>query len=401
MPEATQEADSRGFSRRGGRALVRLRVLSSILDAYVPALLYLMAASLFSQGPDLWGTWLTGSALAAFSSGLGALAFGLGRAERFSQAAAVGSGLAIAAVWPAIAGITGFTALFVPLVAVSSLRLHLACRSREVSRAVSGAFILDSGFLLVLLPFLTVAQFLPRATSAFATLPTLMSVLYFLGRIYVLWSTERVETETAGASKAGLVVMLLSAAAFALWGLTIGLRGLMTLVALLALAGVPLLFLLPEIHSKAANPANRMAEISHLFKQRDAHAAAAHSGLYGVLAVLFAVSAAASAVALWRIWRRAGLRLPEGRAEGTGPAAIARHWVSPGGPVFAQTSDPVRLRYQEWLRKNHEKGASVRPDETPREFLRRAAEPDAPLTEGYERRRYGDRPKQASRRGDA
>lgn len=392
MLEPPPTANRGDFANRSGKTLVRLRVLSAILDIYVPGLFYLMVASLFSKGPEFWGSWLTGVALAAVSSGLGALMFGLGRAERSSQAVAIGSGLIFAVAWPIVAGVSGFTALFSPLVAASSLRLHLACRSREVSRAGGGAFVLDSGFLLFLLPFLTIAQVLPRATSAFATLPTLMSVLYFLGRIYVLWTAERVETHTGGASRAGLVVMLLSTVAFALWGLTLGLRGLMTLVAVLALAGVPLLFLLPEIHSKAANPVNRMAEISHLLKQRDVHAAAAHSGLYAALVVLLVAAAGASAFALWRIWRSAAQRPPEGQEEGAAPATLARHWVSAGGPLFAQTSDPVRLRYQGWLKKNHEKGASVRADETPREFLRRAAETDGSLTEEYERRRYGVRP---------
>ena len=76
-------------------------------------------------------------------------------------------------------------------------------------------------------------------------------------------------------------------------------------------------------------------------------------------------------------------------------SVVRTKWEKGKGLNLIPTNNPVRRQYQEWLLKQHQLGVTIRTEETPREFLKRAASsPDdvvdpMDLTLNYEKNRYG------------
>jgi hypothetical protein len=113
-----------------------------------------------------------------------------------------------------------------------------------------------------------------------------------------------------------------------------------------------------------------------------------------VTLIVLAVLLVGGAIAYW-YWRRKKAPSPDDPT--TDASRVRRRWVwsESSGLNLEKTHDPLRLRYQEWLKSHHKKGRTILTHETSRQFEERLrklgayTEDATGLRQDYESARYG------------
>lgn len=216
-------------------------------------------------------------------------------------------------------------------------------------------------------------------------------------RLFVMWSVERLETHSHGArGNIGLIVVMV---ALVVW---LGPKALYFLVMVLAgggaVLGLPLLYLLNAILPKrlfarslaSQSPLMQLASQAH----QQNHSVTQNHSLVWVLYLLYGLFVL---LAIWLVWRMSKRRVlaPPGTDASQG-VTVHRQRVVVRPKAFIPTTDPIRQRYQAFLRYQEQEGRPIGPVETPREYrvrLEQKGESKASLgelTQAYEGVRYGN-----------
>lgn len=388
MPEISPDRDP-------GQELMLL-MLINVLDVFMPAVVYALAGGLLSRGGNWYIPWSVGALAAVVGVCAAVYVYRRSRSERFALATL----FAVAAValigWIAMLGIDIYSALFLLFATIVGYRLHITLHLRPLSRVAAQSFRVDSFFFVVFFPMLALVDALPGTAVEYAVTVTTAALLYLVGRIYVLWTLERLETETEGASRAGLIAMIVGAVLVAFWGVEAGARAFISLFAAFALLMSPLVRLVmpvrivPRSRPPSPPPIKGHPKQLHLTK----HAASNAAFWHAADVALFAVVAIVAAWMMYGLWKRSRERVAEKAPSQRPDVRIRRKWVSSDDDfLLASTQDPERLRYQAWLKQKRAEGHVILGRETAREFSARpevGADPQAAdLTTRYERHRYG------------
>ncbi|MCL6445078.1 MAG: DUF4129 domain-containing protein [Alicyclobacillus sp.] len=301
--------------------------------------------------------------------------------------------------WSDMDGFSPILAFEIPFVAFTLLRVRRLVFAQSASEQNRRMFRTDSIVLIMLVPLFALSQ--PGASDpGMRTAGEIVSgitILYVFARIYTLWRFERVETGTRRASRAGLYILIAAAVVLAVGTPFILLHAFFALFALvlpLALLFAGFLELLGfHLHARTLSKRPMPKRIVHP-KQPQPHPlqhVPQHS--ITVLAIIAGVILAVIIIGVL-------IRTSKGRLQGDASqqadeteATVERTWMFRDREMrFLRTQDPVRLRYQQWLRRHAEKGHPLRPSETPHQYALRMTpeDPEAQdLTAEYEHHRYG------------
>lgn len=370
----------------------RLRMQSSFLNWLMPFALYLMLAS----PGDAW----TEPLVAAVGS-LAILDITYLIANKFGRdKLALGVGIACIVVlligWAMWRTPDPYFWGFPVLTVISMFRAVRLIVQDSLTSENRFALRVDCILVCLVLPLLWMVEY---GNVTFAKAVVFLAVVALIGRVFVVWNAERFATATRERS-AGLGLTLLGLA-----GIALGLYGghllrfaiVIVVYAFLFLLS-PFLFMLPskfefvdqlkhnESVSAVGNKLYKGVPPTHIVPQ--SHALV--QTMYYVVGVLFIIGIA---IYIWRLQARQSRAGVE-----SAPGVVRRRWV--GEPVrglrFAKTTDPIRVKYQDWLHALHKRGQTMLPHETARQFERRMVESgvvtDVPsaddLRDSYEVSRY-------------
>lgn len=229
----------------------------------------------------------------------------------------------------------------------------------------------------------------------------LLTVAGIVGRVYILWEAERMESGTRGRRLGfGLVLLVLVSVGFGLYGGRVLELGLMFLVLAVFFLVSPLVLILPSKYHVVLRMRPLVTQqntgAKHLSPPSKLPVAPNHSFVYALYAIAVVVAITSIAVYILRRPKREESR----RTQVVNPQGIQRTWIKPKRALlrFTATTDPLRLRYQAWLKEQHMRGETIQPYETAKHYEKRlqgtGTQSDAtharPGLRAYEDVRYGE-----------
>lgn len=400
MTDDERSASSSPFYRLRQAPFV-LRWTSIAMQLFVPFVLYVMIGGLFvNQGS-------VGQTLAI--SFLGMLAAALVSAGLFLHGQpvlrATISGILVAVIflvsWMAVLPLNLLMALYLGLNAFILARVRSLATTNSAADVNRRTFRVDTIILVVTVVLYSLFASGSAVVGGISVtdLGAFCLLLYVIGRMYTLWGFERLETRTNGASRAGVYLLIAMALIITLWGPFLLIHGLALLAATIAMGLLPLLYILAKVLPFHLRPRpltlHPVGQLPKRAPNRLPHAgpvAAYHS--WTTVVVVLGIGMAVAAI-IWLLLKSRQTPSHEQDPEAETPT-VRRSWVRIGQSLdLLPTTNPVRLQYQSWLRKQHRRGVEVSPYETARQVIAKHAvvesdpTPLCHLLPRYEQARYG------------
>ncbi len=297
----------------------------------------------------------------------------------------------------------GNTSVWVLIAGLGTMLLYVVYRIGKITSHEHPADVIrfylkvDTG-ILVFIWLLHLIELLPGiVSSSFTHEETIpLMVMYLVLRLVELWWVERRLSGTNISGQKVIPLLIVVAVILAFWGIPLLYEAYLILFfAFGFLASLPLFLVhhFPKLTQK--NHAQiALQHFANVTKKMHVLTQGTHPHWPAVLStsMMVIIWLAVAVIIVYFILRKRPTLSREGESH---IRSVVRTKMDRGnGFVLTPTNDPVRLRYQEWLLKQHQLGVTIGKTETPREFLKRAvSSPDdadpQDLTLHYEKNRYG------------
>ncbi len=220
---------------------------------------------------------------------------------------------------------------------------------------------------------------------------SVMTLLTILGWVAVLWSIERALTETAGASRIGVMILLVFALICGLFGLKAVYNTLLFLLGGFGIIMSPVMGSLPKLRISKQQLQKHVHQMQqsrlHLKPLSHVQQIVISPVVVHVVAIVVTV-AAAGILCIFVFRKRSAVPKPENEEMSL---AIVSRQAAPGSEgLFVPTTDPIRLKLQAWLRRQIRAKTMILSSDTARTWAAQADADDdiRELLPLYERKRY-------------
>ena len=372
------------------------RLLSTVLSSYVPYTLYIVFITMFSDS-NLVGVREVVWSMLSLLVMVAAYAIIRSSSTRASVLWVVLGDLCVFCGWWWMVSWTSL-GLWVVLVFVLWFRVR-----RLVGNSLLPGLRFDFRLDSILLIFTGAVLGLRLASSGhgteWASAWMTVTMFYLIGRMVHLWQLERQLTATQGATHwtllwtgtTALLVALISPWILKLYWLM--------MIAGATAGGILGVLLGARIHLQ---PQSGIQSVTPSSAVSSFHAQTVVSHpvvpLAAKIAFYILLSVGGLLITWWavRMVRVKPMR-SFGKDDTEPPISVQRAWVSnPSEPRFVSTKDPVRLQYQNWLRRQFARGLPMNEQESARQYLQRLiglnkespGQIEEELTHTYERVRY-------------
>ena len=257
----------------------------------------------------------------------------------------------------------------------------------------------DSGILVAMWAFHLIELMPGGVSSSFTHREAIpLMVLYLVLRLVELWWVERRLSGTKLSGQKIIPLLLVAAVILAFWGIPLLYEAYLVLfVAFGFVASLPLFLVhhLPKLPQKNHGQASgihlsNLAKMHSLTQGKPLHLSASMST--SIIVIIWVVVVAAAIFVFLMLRKRSKWTHEK---DSHIRSVVRTKWEKGKGLNLIPTDNPIRRQYQAWLLKQHQLGVTIRTEETPREFLKRAVSiPDdavdpSDLTLHYEKNRYG------------